>query len=69
MVQGRGFPSRGVGGRAGCRLACRGQAAGRHCGRDGLIEFFDEAAAGRRARRSAHRPGRVLADVAVMLAR
>jgi hypothetical protein len=37
----------------GCRLACRGQGAGRHCGRDGLIEFFDEAAAGRRARRSA----------------
>ena len=34
----------------------------------GLIEAFDEVTGGRRVRRSAHRPGRVLADVAVMIA-
>jgi Transposase DDE domain group 1 len=34
----------------------------------GLVEAFDQAAGGRRVRRSAHRPGRVLVDVAVMIA-
>jgi hypothetical protein len=34
----------------------------------GLMQAFDEAVGGRRMRRSAHAPGRVLADVAVMLA-
>ena len=34
----------------------------------GLPEAFDEAAGGRRRRRSAHAPGRVLTDVAVLLA-
>jgi hypothetical protein len=34
----------------------------------GLPEAFDDAAGGRRRRRSAHTPGRVLTDVAVLLA-
>jgi hypothetical protein len=34
----------------------------------GLPEAFDDAAGGRRRRRSAHAPGRVLTDVAVLLA-
>jgi hypothetical protein len=34
----------------------------------GLPEAFDDAAGGRRQRRSAHAPGRVLTDVAVLLA-
>ena len=34
----------------------------------GLVHAFEEAVGGRRVRRSAHAPGRVLADVAVMLA-
>jgi hypothetical protein len=34
----------------------------------GLVAAFDEAAGGGRVRRSAHTPGRVLVDVAVMLA-
>jgi hypothetical protein len=34
----------------------------------GLPEAFDDAAGGRRRRRSAHAPGRVLADLAVLLA-
>jgi hypothetical protein len=34
----------------------------------GLVEAFDQAVGGRRVRRSAHRPGRVLVDVAVMIA-
>jgi Transposase DDE domain group 1 len=34
----------------------------------GLVDAFDEVASGRRVRRSPHCPGRVLADVAVMIA-
>jgi len=34
----------------------------------GLVEAFDQAVGGWRVRRSAHRPGRVLVDVAVMIA-
>ena len=34
----------------------------------GLVDAFDQAVGGRRVRRSAHRPGRVLVDVAVMIA-
>ena len=34
----------------------------------GLVEAFDQAVGGRRVRRSAHPPGRVLVDVAVMIA-
>ena len=34
----------------------------------GLPEAFDDAAGGRRRRRSAHAPGRVLTDLAVLLA-
>jgi hypothetical protein len=34
----------------------------------GLPEAFDDAAGGRRRRRSAHTPGRVLTDLAVLLA-
>ena len=34
----------------------------------GLVDGFDEVASVRRVRRSAHRPGRVLVDVAVMIA-
>ena len=34
----------------------------------GLVEAFDQAVGGQRVRRSAHRPGRVLVDVAVMIA-
>jgi Transposase DDE domain group 1 len=34
----------------------------------GLVEAFDHAVGGQRLRRSAHRPGRVLVDVAVMIA-
>jgi Transposase DDE domain group 1 len=34
----------------------------------GLVDAFDQAVGGRRVRRSAHRPGRVLVDAAVMIA-
>jgi hypothetical protein len=34
----------------------------------GLVEAFDQAVGGQRVRRSAHRSGRVLVDVAVMIA-
>jgi len=53
---------RGVVSHVGTRLLAEVAAAA------GLVEAFDEVAADRRVRRSAHRPGRVLADVAVMLA-
>jgi hypothetical protein len=34
----------------------------------GLVEAFDQTVSGQRVRRSAHRPGRVPVDVAVMIA-
>jgi hypothetical protein len=34
----------------------------------GLVEAFERAAGAQRVRRSAHRPGRVLVDMAVMIA-
>ena len=53
---------RGVVSHVGARLLADVAAA------TGLVDGFEEVASGRRVRRSAHRPGRVLADVAVMIA-
>ena len=53
---------RGVVSHVGARLLSDVAAA------TGLVAAFDEAVSGRRVRRSAHVPGRVLADVAVMIA-
>ena len=53
---------RGVVSHVGARLLADVAAA------TGLVEAFDRAVGGWRVRRSAHRPGRVLVDVAVMIA-
>jgi hypothetical protein len=48
MVQGRGFPSRGVGGRQGVVSHVGARLLADIAAATGLIEFFDEEAAGRR---------------------
>ena len=53
---------RGVVSHVGARLLCDVAEA------SGLVAALDEAAGGGRVRRSAHTPGRVLTDMAVMLA-
>jgi hypothetical protein len=53
---------------AGRRLACRDAAAGDLADAAGLPAAFGEALRPLRERRSCHDPGRVLVDVAVMLA-
>ena len=59
---------RSHGGRSGAGVACRGALLVELADRVGLTGAMSEALAGTRERRSAHDPGRVLRDVAVMLA-